>query len=221
MDQNLSKVDEDYATDMVIRFEHYILEFDQDGINYSDWTERFKNNVYDALTELYQIKEKEQSSPMVEDTNLIISWDELLDRTYEMELYIHKNKDVELIRDDASWLYTNYMITLIMGTNGTPIFDYKTHEFNEAAKNSFSDFINKHPDSATTWALTEYFAYLDSIGLQWTIMIKFRANYSSIPATGLYRNREREFFSKWKKLSGLTIWFININGKNSSIRYMQ
>lgn len=164
LDQNLPKVNEDYATDMVIRFEHYILEFDQDGINYSDWAERFKKYVFDALNELYQIKEKEQISPMVKDTNLVISWDELLERTYEMELYIHKNKDVELVKDDASWLYTNYMITLVMGTNGTPIFDYKTHEFNEAAKNSFSAFVNRHSDSATTWALTEYFTYLDSIG---------------------------------------------------------
>ncbi len=163
LDKYISKMDKEYATDMVISLEHYILGFDQDGIIYSEWAEHYQQYISSALMGLYKIRAKEQASPMVEDAVLKISWEELLQRTYELELFMQKNKEHELIKNDATWIYENYMIVLFMGTNGTPIFDYKTHAFSEEAKTAYAAFINKYPDSITTWALTEYFTYLNSI----------------------------------------------------------
>ena len=72
-----------------------------------------------------------------------------MQRTYDMELFIQKYKDQTLITEDATWLYGNYMIALVMETNGTPIFDYQTNAFPDAAKTTYAAFINKYPDSTT------------------------------------------------------------------------
>ncbi|HVI43059.1 MAG TPA: hypothetical protein VM577_20825 [Anaerovoracaceae bacterium] len=163
LDKYLSKMDEKYTSDMVLHLEHYILEFNQDGINYKEWAKHYDKYIAASSKELYQIKAKEQKSPMAEDTVLQISWEELVQRTYDIEQFIQKYKDQTLISEDAAWIYGNYMNALVMGTNGTPIFDYKTNAFSEEAKTVYASFINKYPDSATAWALTEYFTYLDSI----------------------------------------------------------
>lgn len=163
LDQYLPKMDEKYASDMVLQLEHYILEFNQEGIVYEEWMKHYDKYISASLKDLYQIKDKEQKTPFSEDTVLKVNWTELAQRTYDMELYIQKYKDQKLIAEDSTWLYGNYMNALIMGTNGTPIFDYKTHAFSDDAKTAYAAFINKFPDSTTAWALTEYFAYLDSI----------------------------------------------------------
>ena len=163
LDKYLPKMDKKYTSDMVLHLEHYILEFNQDGINYTDWAKHYDKYIAVSLKELYQIKAKEQESPMAEDTVLQISWQELAQRTYDMEQFIQKYKDQALISEDAAWIYGNYMNALVMGTNGTPIFDYKTNAFSEDAKAVYAAFINKYPNSTTAWALTEYFTYLDSI----------------------------------------------------------
>jgi hypothetical protein len=163
LDQYLPKMDEKYASDMVLHLEHYILGFNQEGIVYGEWLKHYDKYISASLKDLYQIKDKEQKTPFSADTVLKVSWAELAQRTYDMEQYIQKYKDQKLIAEDATWLYGNYMNALIMGTNSTPIFDYKTHAFSDDAKSAYASFINKFPDSTTAWALTEYFTYLDSI----------------------------------------------------------
>lgn len=164
LDRYLSKVDEEYASQMVHQYEHYILNFNQEGINYEEWAKKYETYLSPALAGYYQIMAEEQKSPMSADTVLKLSWEELAQRTYKIEQFVKDNKDYEPIRDDMTWLYGNYMNALVMGTNSTPIFDYKTHAFSDGAKAAYAAFINKFPDSTTAWALTEYFTYLDSIG---------------------------------------------------------
>lgn len=163
LDQYLPKIDEEYANDMVVRLEHYMMNYNQEAVNYTEWIGQYEKYISPSLTELYKIKEKEQITPMAVDTVLKISWEELLQRTYDLEAFIQNNKDFKEIKEDLSWLYSNYMIALVMGTNGTPIFDYKSHAFSESARTAYAGYINRYPGTATTWALTEYFTYLDSI----------------------------------------------------------
>ena len=133
------------------------------GITYEEWGKHYEKYIADSLKDLYKIRTMEQTTPMAEDSILKISWAELAQRTYDMELYIQKYKDQKLIAEDAKWLYGNDINAMAMGTTGTPIFDYKTYVFSEDAKTAYAAFINQHPDSVTAWALTEYFTYLDSI----------------------------------------------------------
>lgn len=163
LDKYLSKMDKKYASDMVLHFESYILAFNQDGIEYEEWAKQYDKYVAASLKELYQIKAMEQKAPFVADAVLLITWEELVNRTHDMEQYIQKYKDQKLTNQDATWLYGNYMNALVMGTNGTPIFNYEKHTFSEEAKTAYASFINKYPDSTTAWALKEYFTYLDSI----------------------------------------------------------
>lgn len=163
LDQNLSKLDKEYAGNLIHLYEHYILEFNQEGIDYDQWIVKYEKYISPALRGFYQLLAEEQNVPMAEDAVLKISWDELLKRAYKMEMFIMDNKKYTLISDDLNWMYGKYLNALVMGTNGTPIFDYKTQAFSEDAKTAYAGFINRYPDSTTAWALTEYFTYLDSI----------------------------------------------------------
>ncbi|MBR0597219.1 hypothetical protein [Sinanaerobacter chloroacetimidivorans] len=164
LDKYLSKLDLEYGSHMVVSFEDYVLSYDISGVDYSQWADRFEKEVYPSLTDLYRMKASEQSSPMAEDSILKISWEELAQRAYDMETFIGQYQEEHLIKEDATWMYGNYLNALVMGTNGTPIFDYKTHAFSEEAKAAYAAFINKNQGSTTAWVLTEYFTYLDSIG---------------------------------------------------------
>ncbi|MDD2190375.1 MAG: hypothetical protein PHV71_06430 [Eubacteriales bacterium] len=163
LDQHLSKLDKEYASFMVHELEHYILGVEHNKINYTEWIAHYEKYVDPALTGLYQIMAQEQKSPMAVDTVLKISWEELAKRAYDMENYIKENKDYEMINEDFTWIYGNYINAMIMGTNGTPIFNYKTHAFSEDARTAYVSFINRYPDSITTWVLKEYYTYLTSI----------------------------------------------------------
>ncbi len=163
LDKYLPAMNEENADNMVHEYEHYILGFDQEGIRYDDWIKKYEKYIDPTLTAFYQIMTEEQNFPMAEDTVLNLSWEALAERTYEIEQFIRENKDYSLIKEDLDWIYGNYMNALVMGTNGTPIFNYKTSVFSEDARTVYASFINKHPDSTTAWALTEYFTYLNSI----------------------------------------------------------
>ena len=164
LDKYLQKMDKEYASQMVHQYEHYILNFDTKGIDYDKWVGKYKKFISPSLNDYYQLMAEEQKSPMTEDTVLKLGWKELAAKTYKIEQFIRDHKDYEPINDDLKWIYGNYMNAMVMGTNGTPIFDYKTHAFSDDAKTAYASFINKFPDSTTAWALTEYFTYLDSIG---------------------------------------------------------
>lgn len=161
--QYLPKVDHEYADDMVMGLEQYIEGTNPEGVNYTEWLAQYEKFITPSLSGLYRLKEKEQMNPMVVDTVLKISWEELLQRTYDLDVFIQENETDQEIREDLSWMYSNYVITLVMGTNGSPIFDYKTHTFSASAKAAYSSYMSKYPKTATTWALTEYFTYLESI----------------------------------------------------------
>lgn len=178
LSQYLSKVGKESASSMVLKYEDYILNFDNKAINYKEWLESYEKYISDALKELYDIKTLEQENPIAYDGLMQISWTELAERAYRMEEYISTYKDDKLILEDAEWIYENYITTMVMGTNGTPVFDYKTFEFSQGAKDAYVSLIHQHPDGATTWALKEYFTYLNSIN--------YRMDYNDKVSSKLY-----------------------------------
>jgi len=164
LDKYLPKMDKAYANAMVHKLEHYILGFNQEGIVYADWIKKYKRYLDPELLGYYQIMEREQQSPMAVDAVLQLSWEELVQRAYELEQFIRTNKDYILIKNDVTWIFGNYINAIVMGTTGTPIFDYKTKAFSDEASAAYAAFINKNPDSTVAWVLREYFTYLNSIG---------------------------------------------------------
>ncbi len=176
--KNISKLDQENASDVVVGLETYVLSYNQDSIDYHEWISVYQNYIEPQLLALYQLKLKEQDNPLTEDATLMVSWSELLERTYEIEQYIRNNKNYTLVQKDILWMYGNDIKIILMGTNNSPIFNYKTYQFSEEAKMAYEAFLKQHPDSVTAWTLSEYFAYLEGIG--------YSMNYSDKIASKTY-----------------------------------
>jgi hypothetical protein len=105
----------------------------------------------------------EADYPMVIDASLVISWGELANRTLATEIFVHKYKNDYDTLEDGTFMYQNYINTLLMGIDNTPTFGIEDNQFSSDAKEQYIDFINNNPDSVTAYILTEYITYLESI----------------------------------------------------------
>jgi len=133
-------------------------------VDYRVFGEKYGSRVTEALSDLYLIKQSESDQPMGEDAALMISWDELAMRAYAVEQYIETYREDQLTIADAQFMYENYINTMLLGMNNTPIFDYEMHQFSKDAKTAYTRFVEEHPNSVTSWMLKEFDAYLASVG---------------------------------------------------------
>ncbi len=133
-------------------------------IDYKALIERYGSKVTESLNSLYVVKQMESDKPMARDAALVIGWDELAQRAYATEQYIQTFKEDTLTIADAQFIYENYINTMLLGMNNTPIFDYETTVFSSEAKTAYGSFINEYPNSVTSWMLKEYMVYLESAG---------------------------------------------------------
>ena len=132
-------------------------------IDYGSLIDKLQKQMSEALFGLYQLKAVESQQSMSEDNGLVITWGGLALRAAAVEAYIREYKDVELIREEAVWIYRNYINTMLMGMNNTPAFDYETGAYNQEALDAFAAFLQQNQNTTTGWVLEEFFAYLDSI----------------------------------------------------------
>ncbi len=132
-------------------------------IDYKVFLEKYSKSITESLSGLYSIKELESDKPMAADAALMISYSELLGRAYATEQYIKQYKDDPLTLPDAKFIYQNYINTLLLGMNNTPIFDYETHLFSQDAKKAYEKFVSANPNTTTSWMLGEYLKYLGSV----------------------------------------------------------
>lgn len=136
----------------VLRIDHYSL------------LDRYGEYVSDSINELYLLEALMTEEPATENATLTIGFDELLSRAYRAEKLIKKYGEDENIIDDAMWVYTSYLNTILMGTTNSPMFNKETKKFRESAREEYKKFIVEEPDSTLTWVLKEYFTYLNGIG---------------------------------------------------------
>ena len=133
-------------------------------IDYKVFLERYGKTITDGLSGLYGIKQLESDEPMARDAALVISYKDLLGRAFATEQYIQLYKEDPLTLEDAKFIYQNYVNTMLLGMNNTPIFDYQTQKFSDEAKTAYVEFIKANPDAVTSWMLLEYLSYLDGTG---------------------------------------------------------
>jgi hypothetical protein len=133
------------------------------AINYTDLLIKYEGKISPALVDLYKIKQMEADYPMAIDASLVISWGELANRTLATEVFVEKYKNDYNTIEDWIFIYQNYINTLLMGIDNTPMFGILDNEFSADAKEQYIDFINNNPDSLTAYILTEYITYLESI----------------------------------------------------------
>lgn len=136
------------------------------SLDYGTLAKEYQKNILPALYELYKLKALDVEQPWVEDATLLISWRELVQRAYQVELLMEKYKEEHLVAEDLKSLYDTYVNFMLMGANNTPIFDYTTMQFSGDAEKTYRKFIKEYPESATASILQKYFSYLNEINYQ-------------------------------------------------------
>jgi 2-hydroxy-3-keto-5-methylthiopentenyl-1-phosphate phosphatase len=150
--------------ELLLHWENHALNLDNTSVDYNEIINEFKGHIPDYLRELLEFCKIEQVSPIISDAVIIVSLDELFDRTTKIENYIIENTDRALVKADALWLYRCYIGVLLMGSSNTPVFDYKTSEFSEELRYKMEEYLQNNPGTCTSEILTEYKKYLESIG---------------------------------------------------------
>ncbi len=132
-------------------------------VDHAKLLEKYDNYIPDSLRGLYTLEAEIAERPTSKNAKLMVSWSELLDRTFAAEKLLTDYSDDKLIFDDALWIYTTQLNTVLMGTTNSPIFDYETKEFSSSARMAYNEFITAEPDSVLSWVLKEYFVFQNSI----------------------------------------------------------
>jgi hypothetical protein len=160
---NLKRVDEDKAGEMLLAWEAYALNYDNTSVDYEALVDEYAGEIPQYMIELFQFKDLEQTSPIISGAALQIPWPELLGRASAIEDFIAENRDVAMIREDALWLYRRHLNAILMGASNSPIFDYSTHKFSEEARALYEGYVEERPGTTLAWMLSEYRRYLESL----------------------------------------------------------
>ncbi|WP_324822273.1 hypothetical protein [Sinanaerobacter sp. ZZT-01] len=166
----IKNIDELQSFDQAMQNADIIVSLQGDQIkltlDYRQLSSDYQKYILPEVYHLYQIKALEAEKPCIQNATLLLSWEDLVQRAYQVELLMAQYTDGKLIASDLKSLYEMYMNFVLIGANNTPIFDYETMQFSEVAKKEYSSFIEKNPDTITGWILEEYFSYLDENGYQ-------------------------------------------------------
>jgi hypothetical protein len=166
----MGRIDEEQTGELLTQLEAYALEYDNSSLDYAGLAERYKGEIPDYMTELFELKEIEQDAPIISDATLQVSWAELLERTKVIEDFIAAHREDSLIRDDAVWLYRRHVNAVLMGAMNSPVFDYDTHEFSAELMELYDAYIAERPYSALAGVLREYKEYLKD--MDYTLLYK-------------------------------------------------
>lgn len=132
-------------------------------INYTELLIKYEAKISSALIDLYKMKQMEADYPIAIDASLVISWGDLANRTLATEKFVQKYKKDYNTLEDGTFMYQNYINTLLVGVDNTPVFGALDNQFSSDVKEQYIAFINSNPDTVTAYILTEYITYLDSI----------------------------------------------------------
>lgn len=189
MDLNIAGVSQEGASRLVLAYEDYLLRFldenpqsvdaanalevflvdtSQNGqgtwtVDYAAMLGEYGDYISEELSDLLSIKAEEATAPSSEDSEIKLSYQDLLTRALRAETLIKQHTSQDALRANAMEYYEDYLFLLFAGADHSPLFDYATGEFSLAAKEAYEDFIVANPDTILASSLTEYFAYLNDI----------------------------------------------------------
>jgi hypothetical protein len=135
-------------------------------VDHAKLLERYGKYISHSVQELYGLEVLLNEKPTSENAALTVSFEELINRTYEAEKLLKDHHEDYRIAEDALWIFTSHLNILLMGTTNSPVFDYTTKVFSLVAKDAYQGFMLQEPDSVLSWVLNEYFTYLYSINYQ-------------------------------------------------------
>lgn len=189
MDANIDALPEESASRFVLAYEDFLLRFLKQGnidvqetsgkevfiyteyeegiaskvVDYQAMIEKYSEKISFELVELLNIKASEVKAPAMKDAALQITYEALLERTFRTENLLTQHGSEDALKTSALDYYKSYLFLLFAGSDNSPVFDYQTGEFSPDAKEAYETFMIAHPETVLASALTEYFAYLNSI----------------------------------------------------------
>ena len=104
-------------------------------IDYSFY-EQFSTYATPDIKEYINIMTVESENVFAKDAALVISWEEVVNRSISMERYLDEYPDSKKA-EDIKGLYDNYVVITLYGLNNTPLFDYESRKMDNKAKAAY------------------------------------------------------------------------------------
>lgn len=107
---------------------------------------QFSSYATPEVKDYIDIMTVESDNVFAKDAALVISWDEVVNRTLAMEKFLinySDSKKGEYIKS----LFDNYLFITMHGLNNTPLFDYELKQMDEKAKIAFTTALTQTTDS--------------------------------------------------------------------------
>lgn len=126
----------------------------------------YKKNAAYATSDIrayIDIMAEESDKVPAKDAALVISWDELFQRSFNLEEFMSKHKDSAKF-EEVSVLYNKYLNFAIYGLNNTPLFNYEDNKINADAKAAYEKAIGK--ESRLSQVLKEYYQLIEKNGFE-------------------------------------------------------
>jgi hypothetical protein len=132
----------------------YYFEIDYDKI-----LKDFGRFASDQVARYLEIMAAESNKHFAEDAALVISLDELADRTVKTEKYIDRYPDFVQVQQ-VKQFHDYYLTAYLLGLNNTPLFDYQTEKAKEAFLKSYENTIANQKGTKLAAILEEYLVLL-------------------------------------------------------------
>lgn len=123
-------------------------------IDYEKYKE-FNNYVTDDYKEYIKIKAEESNNPTSEDAAIMITIDELFNRTLACENFIKSYPNSKRL-SSVKTMYKNYTREYFYGENNTPAYDYSTNKLKKEFQDSYAKAMLLSIDSNFTRAVGDY-----------------------------------------------------------------
>lgn len=131
--------------------------------------EKYSQYLTEDMKDYISIMAVESDKIPAKDAALVISWEELLERAFNMESFLEKHKD-SVKYEDIKSLYSKYVSFIVYGLNNTPLFKYEDNTMNEKAKDAYRNAIDK--DGNLSKMLKGYYEVIEKNGFKLTEEVK-------------------------------------------------
>lgn len=106
---------------------------------------QFSSYATPEVKDYIDIMTVESDNVFAKDAALVISWDEVVNRTLAMEKFLINYSDLKKGEYIKS-LFDNYLFITMHGLNNTPLFDYESKQMDEKAKIAFTTALTQTTD---------------------------------------------------------------------------
>jgi len=130
---------------------------------------KYSQYLTEDMKDYIGIMSAESDKMPAKDAALVISWEELLERAFNMQSFLEKHKD-SVKHEDVKSLYNKYVSFIVYGLNNTPLFKYEDNVMNNNAKAAYKNAIDK--DGNLSKMLKGYYEVIEKNGFKLTEEVK-------------------------------------------------